>query len=117
MCIHLNRATCLADALVTLQIDGYRFDIMGHLMLGTMQMVQAALRQLNPQEHGFPANIPPAALGPAGPIYIYGEGWDFGDECPECSTRNSSALCQGCCRLACSLCPQAVGHGNQLARA
>ena len=51
------------------QIDGFRFDIMGHLMLSTMQKIQAALRDLTEARDGVDGSK----------IYIYGEGWDFGE--------------------------------------
>lgn len=56
-----------------LQIDGFRFDIMGHLMLRTMQKIQAALGQLTLEQHGIDGRS----------VYIYGEGWDFGEVCSD----------------------------------
>ena len=55
-----------------LQIDGFRFDIMGHLMLATMRKIQAALAELTLEQHGVDGRS----------VYIYGEGWDFGEACP-----------------------------------
>ena len=51
------------------KIDGFRFDLMGHHMVPNMQAVRAALDALTPAEHGVDG---------AG-VYVYGEGWDFGE--------------------------------------
>ena len=66
------------------QIDGFRFDIMGHLMLSTMTKLQAALKQLTPDKDGVDGSG----------IYIYGEGWDFGEV-----GRRASAACESCIRV------------------
>ena len=52
-----------------MQVDGFRFDIMGHLMVPTMRKIQAALGVLTLEQDG---------VGGKG-IYIYGEAWDFGE--------------------------------------
>ena len=46
-----------------MQVDGFRHDIMGHLMLSTMQKVQARLAALTEAEHGVDGRA----------IYMYGE--------------------------------------------
>lgn len=51
------------------QVDGFRFDIMGHLMVPSMQKIQAALGTLTLQADGVDGRG----------IYIYGEAWDFGE--------------------------------------
>ncbi len=51
------------------QVDGFRFDIMGHLMVSTMKTAQAALAALTPAQDGVNG----------GAIYVYGEAWDFGE--------------------------------------
>jgi pullulanase len=51
------------------KIDGFRFDIMSFHFLYNMQHIQAALRALTPQKDGVDGSK----------IYIYGEGWNFGD--------------------------------------
>ncbi len=43
------------------QLDGFRFDLMGHHMKANMVKVRAMLDALDPS------------------IYLYGEGWDFGE--------------------------------------
>ena len=50
-------------------MDGFRFDIMGHLMVPTMQKIQAALGKLTLEDGGVDGRG----------IYIYGEAWDFGE--------------------------------------
>lgn len=52
-----------------MQVDGFRFDIMGHLMLSTMKKIQAALGELTLEQHGVDGKS----------LYIYGEAWDFGE--------------------------------------
>lgn len=51
------------------QVDGFRFDIMGHLMVSTMKAAQAALAALTPAQDGVDG----------GALYLYGEAWDFGE--------------------------------------
>ncbi|DBA74854.1 TPA: cytochrome c oxidase subunit 1 [Trebouxia sp. C0005] len=50
-------------------VDGFRFDIMGHLMLSTMKKIQAALAALTLEADGVDGKG----------LYIYGEAWDFGE--------------------------------------
>ena len=58
-----------APLLLPGQVDGFRFDIMGHLMVSTMKTAQAALAALTPGADGVDG----------GAIYLYGEAWDFGE--------------------------------------
>ncbi|KAJ4720700.1 Pullulanase 1 chloroplastic [Melia azedarach] len=51
------------------KVDGFRFDLMGHIMKRTMLKAKDALHNLTKETHGVD--------GPS--IYIYGEGWDFGE--------------------------------------
>jgi pullulanase len=51
------------------KVDAFRFDLMGHHMARNMLSVRAALDGLTPDAHG---------LHGAG-IYVYGEGWNFGE--------------------------------------
>ncbi|MEO1227376.1 MAG: pullulanase-type alpha-1,6-glucosidase [Myxococcota bacterium] len=55
----------MVDSLLTwaqdYKVGAFRFDLMGHHMVRNMQRVRAALDQVDPQ------------------IYVYGEGWDFGE--------------------------------------
>jgi pullulanase len=51
------------------KIDSFRFDLMGHHPRYVMENLQEAIAQLTLEEHGVDgANI-----------YIYGEGWNFGE--------------------------------------
>ena len=51
------------------RVDGFRFDLMGHHMLSNMEHVRSMLDGLTLEADGVD--------GPA--IYVYGEGWDFGE--------------------------------------
>jgi pullulanase len=51
------------------KVDGFRFDLMGHHMLEDMVAVRTALDGLTLAEHGVDGRA----------IYVYGEGWDFGE--------------------------------------
>ena len=51
------------------KIDGFRFDIMSFHFLYNMQHIQAALQALTPEKDGVDGSK----------IYLYGEGWNFGD--------------------------------------
>ncbi|CAE7426435.1 SBE1, partial [Symbiodinium pilosum] len=51
------------------RMDGFRFDLMGHITLQCMQKCRAALDDLSLEEHGID--------GPR--LLLYGEGWEFGE--------------------------------------
>ncbi|XP_015170912.1 pullulanase 1, chloroplastic isoform X2 [Solanum tuberosum] len=51
------------------KIDGFRFDLMGHIMKRTMLKAKSLLNSLSTEENGVDGSS----------IYIYGEGWDFGE--------------------------------------
>jgi pullulanase len=51
------------------KIDSFRFDLMGHHPLFVMENLLDALAKLTPEEHGVDGKN----------IYIYGEGWNFGE--------------------------------------
>ena len=63
----------MVDSVVTwareYKVDGFRFDLMGHHMLADMQAVRAALDALTLEKDGVDGKS----------IYIYGEGWNFGE--------------------------------------
>ena len=70
---HLMFEKLMIDSLKTwataYKIDGFRFDLMGHHMKSNMLNVRAALDGLNVATDGVDgANI-----------YVYGEGWNFGE--------------------------------------
>jgi pullulanase-type alpha-1,6-glucosidase len=51
------------------KVDGFRFDLMGHHMVADMEAVRDALHGLTLEADGVDG----------GKIYVYGEGWDFGE--------------------------------------
>jgi len=51
------------------KIDSFRFDLMGHHPKSVMENIQQALAQLTLEKDGLDGRN----------IYIYGEGWDFGE--------------------------------------
>jgi len=51
------------------RVDGFRFDLMGHLTLKCIKRCRAALDELSLDEHGID--------GPR--LLMYGEGWEFGE--------------------------------------
>uniref|UniRef100_A0A2N9ITB8 Glycosyl hydrolase family 13 catalytic domain-containing protein n=1 Tax=Fagus sylvatica TaxID=28930 RepID=A0A2N9ITB8_FAGSY len=51
------------------KVDGFRFDLMGHIMKSTMVKAKDALHSLTKEKDGIDGSS----------IYIYGEGWDFGE--------------------------------------
>ncbi|KAK6136112.1 hypothetical protein DH2020_030128 [Rehmannia glutinosa] len=54
---------------VNYKVDGFRFDLMGHIMKRTMVKARSALQSLTKQNDRVDGSS----------IYIYGEGWDFGE--------------------------------------
>jgi pullulanase-type alpha-1,6-glucosidase len=51
------------------KVDGFRFDLMGHHMVSDMQAVRDALDSLTLEADGVDGSK----------IYVYGEGWNFGE--------------------------------------
>jgi pullulanase-type alpha-1,6-glucosidase len=51
------------------KVDGFRFDLMGHHSKATMLALRAALDRLTPARDGVDGRS----------IYLYGEGWNFGE--------------------------------------
>ncbi|OMO65703.1 hypothetical protein CCACVL1_21428, partial [Corchorus capsularis] len=51
------------------KVDGFRFDLMGHIMKRTMVKAKDALCRLTKERDGVDGSR----------IYLYGEGWDFGE--------------------------------------
>ena len=76
----------MVDSVVTWStaygVDGYRFDLMGHHMLNDMIAVREALNELTLEADGMDG---------AG-IYVYGEGWDFGEVQDEARGVNATQL-------------------------
>lgn len=63
------------------RIDGFRFDIMGHIMVDSMRRARKALDALTVETHGVDGSS----------VYLYGEAWDFGEVA--CNQRGRNA-CQ-----------------------
>ncbi|ALS97964.1 pullulanase-type alpha-1,6-glucosidase [Lacimicrobium alkaliphilum] len=59
----------LVNWAVHYKIDSFRFDLMGHIPKSAMLKAQQQLASLNLAEHGVDGQR----------IYLYGEGWDFGE--------------------------------------
>jgi pullulanase-type alpha-1,6-glucosidase len=70
---HRMMEKLMIDSLVTwatvYRVDGFRFDLMGHHMVDNMLRVREALDALTLEEHGVDGSQ----------IYVYGEGWNFGE--------------------------------------
>ncbi|EFJ43973.1 hypothetical protein VOLCADRAFT_118899, partial [Volvox carteri f. nagariensis] len=65
------------------KVDGFRFDIMGHLMLSTMTKIRTSLDALTPEkDHGVRGRS----------IYLYGEAWDFGEVAGNQRGRNAAQM-------------------------
>ncbi len=76
----------MVDSLVTwakyYKIDGFRFDLMGHHMKRNMLRVRAALDALTPEQDGVDGRA----------IYLYGEGWNFGEVANNARGENATQL-------------------------
>lgn len=59
----------IVDAAVYYHVDGFRFDLMGHHSLANMVAVREALDALTLDVDGVDGSA----------IYLYGEGWNFGE--------------------------------------
>ncbi|MCA9976488.1 MAG: pullulanase-type alpha-1,6-glucosidase, partial [Anaerolineales bacterium] len=70
---HAMMRKLMVDSVVTwakeYKIDAFRFDLMGHHMLADMLAVRAALDALTLEQDGVDGRS----------IYLYGEGWNFGE--------------------------------------
>ncbi len=76
----------MVDSVVTWStaygVDGYRFDLMGHHMLTDMLEVRSALNSLTVEADGINGEG----------IYVYGEGWDFGEVAQNARGINATQL-------------------------
>jgi pullulanase-type alpha-1,6-glucosidase len=83
---HMMMRKLMVDSVVTwakeYKVDGFRFDLMGHHMLDDMKAVRAALDALTLEKDGVDGKA----------IYIYGEGWDFGEVAKNARGKNASQL-------------------------
>ena len=70
---HRMMEKLMVDSVVTwareYKVDGFRFDLMGHHSLANMLAVREALDDLTVKHDGVDGKR----------IYVYGEGWDFGE--------------------------------------
>jgi pullulanase len=70
---HAMMEKLMVDSLLTwardYKVDGFRFDLMGHHMVATCSKGARRARRLTPARDGVDG----------GKIYIYGEGWNFGE--------------------------------------
>ncbi len=70
---HAMMEKLMVDSIVTwaraYKVDGFRFDLMGHHMKANMLKVRAALDALTVDKDGVGGKA----------IYVYGEGWNFGE--------------------------------------
>ncbi len=70
---HAMMEKLMVDSVVTwakqYKVDGFRFDLMGHHSLANMNAVRAALDALTLADDGVDGSA----------IYLYGEGWNFGE--------------------------------------
>lgn len=64
------------------KVDGFRFDLMGHHMVGNMVKVRAALDALTLEKDGVDGSK----------IIVYGEGWDFGEVAGNARGQNATQL-------------------------
>jgi pullulanase-type alpha-1,6-glucosidase len=62
------------------KVDGFRFDLMGHHMVYNMDAVRAMLDSLTPAADGVDGKS----------IYVYGEGWNFGEVADNARGRNAT---------------------------
>ena len=64
------------------KVDGFRFDLMGHLMLKTMLKAKAKLESLTLERDGVDGTK----------LYLYGEGWDYAEVAHGRVGKNASQL-------------------------
>lgn len=83
---HKMMEKLMVDSVVTwateYKVDGFRFDLMGHHMLSNMEAVRSALDVLTLEKDGVDGKS----------IYIYGEGWDFGEVAKNARGVNATQL-------------------------
>ncbi|MBP7688280.1 MAG: pullulanase-type alpha-1,6-glucosidase [Thermoflexales bacterium] len=83
---HTMMEKLMIDSVVTwardYKVDGFRFDLMGHHMLSNMVNVRAALDALTLDKDEVDGKA----------VYIYGEGWDFGEVAKNVRGQNATQL-------------------------
>ncbi len=79
----------MVDSVVTwatqYKVDGFRFDLMGHHSKANMLAVRAALDALSVEADGVDGST----------IYVYGEGWNFGEVADDAAVRPGHAAQHG----------------------
>jgi pullulanase-type alpha-1,6-glucosidase len=83
---HSMMEKLMIDSMVTwakhYKVDGFRFDLMGHHMKANMIKVRDTLQSLTVARDGVDGSK----------IYIYGEGWDFGEVAQNARGVNATQL-------------------------
>ncbi len=83
---HAMMEKLMIDSLVmwarAYKVDGFRFDLMGHHMVSNMLHVREALDALTLDKDGVDGRA----------IYIYGEGWNFGEVANNARGENATQL-------------------------
>jgi len=83
---HAMMEKLMVDSLLTwardYKVDGFRFDLMGHHMVSNMAAVKEALANLTPEDDGVDGSK----------IYLYGEGWNFGEVADNARGVNATQL-------------------------
>jgi pullulanase len=83
---HAMMRKLMVDTLVLMareyKVDGFRFDLMGHHMVADMQAARRALDALTVAKDGVDGRS----------IYLYGEGWDFGEVAQNARGVNATQL-------------------------
>ena len=83
---HFMMSRLIVDDLVhwakNYKVDGFRFDLMGHIMLSTMTRAKAALEALTLENDGVDGKS----------LYLYGEGWDYAEVAQGRVGKNASQL-------------------------
>lgn len=83
---HRMMEKLMIDSMVTwavqYEVDGFRMDLMGHHMLSNVTAIRAALDSLTLEKDGVDGKA----------IYLYGEGWDFGEVAGNARGKNATQL-------------------------
>ncbi|PZF83416.1 pullulanase-type alpha-1,6-glucosidase [Jiangella anatolica] len=83
---HAMMEKLIVDSVVTwardYKVDGFRFDLMGHHSRSTMERVRAALDALTVARDGVDGSS----------VYVYGEGWNFGEVADNARFRQATQL-------------------------
>ncbi len=64
------------------KVDGFRFDLMGHHMVDDIVQLRDALDTLTPEADGVDGEM----------VFVYGEGWDFGEVAENARGTNATQI-------------------------